>query len=85
MCLAVPGRVVSTYGEGITRMGVVDVGGTERHVSLAMVPHVDVDDHVLVHTGYAIRLIDPDVVSDIHDAIDDIVVTDAQRGSKSSM
>ena len=85
MCLAVPGQIVSTFGEGVTRMGTVDVGGTERDVSLAMVPHVGVGDHVLVHTGYAIRLIDPDAVSDIHDAIDDVVVTEAQRGSSSSM
>ena len=84
MCLAVPGTVVSLSGEGVSRTAIVDVGGTRREVSVMMVPGVDIGDHVLIHTGYAIRRLDPDVVDDIHDAIDDVVVSEAQRGSRSS-
>ena len=84
MCLSVPSTVISVSGEGMSRTAIVDVGGTRREVSVMMVPGVDVGDHVLIHSGYAIRRLDPDVIDDIHDAIDDVVVTEAQRGSRSS-
>ena len=54
MCYAVPGKVVEVKGD----TGVVDFGnGVRREVMLAMVD-ADVGDYVLVHAGYAIKVLD---------------------------
>ncbi len=54
MCYAVPGKVVEVKGD----IGVVDFGnGVRREVMLAMVD-ANVGDYVLVHAGYAIKVLD---------------------------
>jgi hydrogenase expression/formation protein HypC len=55
MCLAVPALIKSIQG----RQAVVDVDGVKREVSLELTPEAKVGDYVLLHTGYAIGLIDP--------------------------
>jgi hydrogenase expression/formation protein HypC len=54
MCLAVPALVKSI--RGVT--GEVEVGGVVRSTSLLLTPEVKVGDYVLLHTGYAISVID---------------------------
>lgn len=59
MCLAVPGRIVTLQGEDpYLRTGRVDFGGLIREVSLALVPEAQKGDHVLVHAGMALSVID---------------------------
>jgi hydrogenase expression/formation protein HypC len=59
MCLAVPGRVLSIAGDDpIMRVGRVDFGGVVKEINLAYVPEAAVGDHVLVHVGFAITVID---------------------------
>lgn len=58
MCLAVPGRIVSVAGEGVTRSGRIDFDGVCKEINLAYVPEAGVGDYVLVHVGFAIALID---------------------------
>lgn len=41
-------------------MATVALGGVEREISLAMTPEAEVGDYVLVHTGYAITVMDPE-------------------------
>ena len=54
LCYAIPGRVVEADGE----VGVVDFGnGVKREVILAMV-NAKPGDYVLVHAGYAIKVLD---------------------------
>jgi len=54
MCYAVPAKVVEIRGD----MGIVDFGnGVRREVMLAMV-NAKVGDYVLVHAGYAIKVLD---------------------------
>ncbi len=57
MCLAIPTqiRVIDENGAAT-----VELGGVERQVSLIMTPEAEVGDYVLVHTGYAISLMDPE-------------------------
>lgn len=57
MCLALPARLVEKL-EG--DQGVVDLGGVRKPVSLALVPEAVVGDHVIVHVGFAIGLVDPE-------------------------
>lgn len=54
MCLAVPVQVISKQGDEAE----VDIGGVKRRVSLALTPEADVGDYVLLHTGYAISVVD---------------------------
>lgn len=59
MCLAVPGRILSVTGdESLMRVGRVDFGGLVKEINLAYVPEAGVGDHVLVHVGFAITVID---------------------------
>lgn len=57
MCLALPVRVVELK-EG--DMGIVDLGGVRKDVSLALVDGVAVGDYVILHVGYALTRLDPD-------------------------
>jgi hydrogenase expression/formation protein HypC len=54
MCLAVPVQVVSIQGNEAE----VEIGGVKRRVSIMLTPEVKVGDYVLLHTGYAISVID---------------------------
>jgi len=60
VCLAIPGRVVEIIdGDGLERRARIDVGGVEREVSLGMVPEAQVGDHLVSHSGFALRLVEP--------------------------
>lgn len=54
MCLAVPVKVVSIQDTEAE----VEIGGVRRRVSIALTPEAKVGDYVLLHTGYAINVID---------------------------
>lgn len=59
MCLGVPGCIEAITGdEPLTRMAKVGFSGVSREVSLAYVPEARVGDHVLVHVGFALQIID---------------------------
>ena len=55
MCLAIPALVKSIAGY----QAEVDIDGVTRWVSIQLTPEVKVGDYVLLHTGYAINIIDP--------------------------
>ena len=63
MCLGIPGQVVAITDEA-WQLGVVDVGGVRRPVSLALVceagqPASALIGHwVLVHVGFAMSVLD---------------------------
>jgi hydrogenase expression/formation protein HypC len=54
MCLAVPLQVKRIDGV----MAEVEMGGVSREISLALTPEAQVGDYVLVHTGFAISVLD---------------------------
>ena len=56
MCLAIPALIKSIDGH----QAIVDVDGVTREVSLQLTPEAKVGDYVLLHTGYAINIIDAD-------------------------
>jgi hydrogenase expression/formation protein HypC len=45
-------------GEDVLRVGRVDFGGIVKEINLAYVPEAKLGDHVLVHVGFAITVID---------------------------
>ena len=54
MCLAIPTLIKSTEGTAAR----AEIGGVERTISLALTPEARVGDYVLVHTGFAIGVVD---------------------------
>jgi len=54
MCLAVPVKVVSIDGDEAE----TEISGVRRRVSIVFTPEAKVGDYVLLHTGYAIGVID---------------------------
>lgn len=62
MCLAIPARIVAEPNENT--MAEVDILGVRRHISLMMTPDARVGDHVLVHAGFAIQVVDEEFASE---------------------
>jgi hydrogenase expression/formation protein HypC len=69
MCLAVPGKIISiTPGASqsasgdldLFRSGKVSFEGVLKTVNLAYVPEAQVGDYVIVHTGFALSILDPE-------------------------
>lgn len=58
MCLAVPGKILSTEQIGESRLGKVQFGGITREAYLDLVPEAQVGDYVVVHVGFAISRVD---------------------------
>ena len=59
MCLAVPGKIESIEkNETNLIMGKVNFSGIIKSVCLDLVPEAVAGDYVLVHTGFAINLLD---------------------------
>jgi hydrogenase expression/formation protein HypC len=56
MCLAIPARVVELPEPD---MALVNVGGVQKRISLALVEDVRQGDYVIVHVGYALAKLDP--------------------------
>jgi hydrogenase expression/formation protein HypC len=56
MCLAVPTLIKSIEGD----MALAELGGVERTISLTLTPEARVGDYVLIHTGFAISVVDAD-------------------------
>lgn len=54
MCLAVPALIRSIQGMEAE----ADIGGVARRISLILTPEAKVGDYVLLHTGYAISIVD---------------------------
>lgn len=58
MCVALPARIVSVEnGAGPGRPGLVDMGGTLQNVDLLMTPDAEPGEYVIVHSGFALRVI----------------------------
>jgi hydrogenase expression/formation protein HypC len=57
MCLAIPARVSRRLPAD---EAIIDAGGVEKRVSLALVPEAAVGDYVIVHAGYALSRLDPE-------------------------
>ena len=54
MCLAIPALIKSIENKEAE----AEIGGVTRRISLWLTPEAKVGDYVLVHTGYAINVLD---------------------------
>ena len=58
MCLAIPGKILSSDMSNGVRVGRVQFGGITREACLDFVPQAKVGDYVIVHVGFAISVVD---------------------------
>jgi len=58
MCLAIPGKILSSEISNGIRVGRVQFGGISREVCLDFAPEAVVGDYVIVHVGFAISIVD---------------------------
>jgi hydrogenase expression/formation protein HypC len=73
MCLAVPVKITCVEGDQAD----VDIGGVSRRVSIALTPEALVGDYVLLHTGYAINVLNEAEAMETLDILDRMVASDA--------
>ncbi|MGA2157667.1 MAG: HypC/HybG/HupF family hydrogenase formation chaperone [Dehalococcoidia bacterium] len=69
MCLAVPVKITSIEGE----QAEVDIGGVGRTVSITLTPEARVGDYVLLHTGYAINVLNEEEAQETLDLLERMV------------
>ena len=76
MCLAIPAQIKSIEGFEAE----VEVGGVSRKASIMLTPEARVGDYVLLHTGYAINVIDEEEAAETLKLLEEMVTaTDAQE------
>ena len=73
MCVGVPGKILEITGdEALMRMGKVSFGGTVREISLAYLPDAKVGDHVIVHAGFAISILNEEEAKQVFEYLEQI-------------
>ena len=72
MCLAVPVQIKSIDGKEAE----AEIGGVGRRISLWLTPEAKVGDYVLVHTGYAINVLDQEEALETLKLLEDIAALD---------
>jgi hydrogenase expression/formation protein HypC len=55
MCLAIPAKVIELLAD---ECAVVDIGGVQKQISLALLDGVAAGEYVILHVGYAIAKLD---------------------------
>jgi hydrogenase expression/formation protein HypC len=68
MCIAIPALVKSIEGTEAE----AEIGGISRRISLMLTPEARVGDYVLIHTGYAINVIDQEEAEETFKLLEEI-------------
>lgn len=71
MCLAVPALIKTIEGTEAE----AEIGGVSRRISLQLTPEAKVGDYVLLHTGYAISILDQDEAQETLKLLSEIAAT----------
>ena len=74
MCLAIPVKITKVEGKEAE----VDIGGISRRISVWLTPEVKVGDYVLLHTGYAISILDQAEAAETLKLFEDIAKAEKQ-------
>ena len=68
MCVAIPVEIISIQGD----LAEVNIGGARRKASVTLTPEAKVGDYVLLHAGFAIRIMDVAEAQSTIDLLKDI-------------
>jgi hydrogenase expression/formation protein HypC len=80
MCLAIPALVKSIEGNEAE----AEIGGIGRKISILLTPEVKVGDYVLLHTGYAINVIDEEEAMETLKLFEEMASLDEELGGESA-
>lgn len=81
MCLAIPGKLLSSEISNGIRSGRVQFGGISREVCLDFVPEAVVGDYVIVHVGFAISVVDREEAERSYELLQSMGVLDRELES----
>ncbi len=76
MCLAIPALI--KYIED--KEAEAEIGGITRRISLWLTPEARVGDYVLVHTGYAINILDEEEAEETLSLLEEIAGLAEEEG-----
>ncbi|MBM4432554.1 MAG: HypC/HybG/HupF family hydrogenase formation chaperone [Chloroflexi bacterium] len=76
MCLAIPALIKSIEGKEAD----AEIGGVTRRISLWLTPEAKVGDYVLIHTGYAINVLDKEEAEETLKLFEEIAQFDEVEG-----
>ena len=68
MCLAIPALIKLIEDKEAE----AEIGGISRRISLWLTPEAKVGDYVLVHTGYAINILDQEEAEETLNLLEEI-------------
>ncbi len=74
MCLAIPVLIKSIKDKEAE----VEIGGITRRISLWLTPEARVGDYALVHTGYAINILDQEEAEETLKLLEEIAEAEEQ-------
>ena len=80
MCLAIPALVKSIDGNEAE----AEIGGIGRKISILLTPEVKVGDYVLLHTGYAINVIDEEEATETLTLFEEMASLDEELRGESA-
>jgi hydrogenase expression/formation protein HypC len=81
MCLAIPGKILSSEVSNGVRVGRVQFGGITREACLDFVPEAAVGDYVIVHVGFAISVVDREQAERSYELLQSMGVLDNELES----
>ncbi len=76
MCLGIPGKVLELREQNGMRFGSVQFAGITREVCFECLPGAEVGDYVLVHVGFAISKIDPELAETTYRTLEELGMAD---------
>jgi len=76
MCLAIPALIKSIEDKEAE----AEIGGITRQISLWLTPEAKVGDYVLVHTGYAINILDEEEAEETLKLLEEIAEFGEEEG-----
>jgi len=76
MCLAIPALIKSIEDKEAE----AEIGGVTRRISLWLTPEAKVGDYALVHTGYAINILDKEEAEETLKLLEEIAAVGEEEG-----
>jgi len=80
MCLAIPGKILTTEEQNGCRTGSVRFGGITRQTYLDFVPEAQIGDYVMVHVGFAISKVDAEEAARTYQELESMGLIEGELG-----
>jgi hydrogenase expression/formation protein HypC len=80
MCLAIPGKILTTEERNGCRTGSIRFGGITRQAYLDFVPEAQIGDYVMVHVGFAISKVDAKEAARAYQELEAMGLIEAELG-----